>query len=87
MNPIFVDLTQDTKEWKLWRAGGIGSSAAATIMYENPYQNRFQLFQKYMDLTAKPVEKRPVSVMANVSINFVMKATYSSQPLFVTVAK
>ncbi|HET6324533.1 MAG TPA: PPC domain-containing protein [Planctomycetaceae bacterium] len=34
--------------------------------------------------TAKPVEKRPVSVMANVSINFVMKATYSSQPLFVT---
>jgi hypothetical protein len=37
--------------------------------------------------TAKPVEKRPVSVMANVSINFVMKATYSSQPLFVTVAK
>jgi hypothetical protein len=37
--------------------------------------------------TAKPVERRPVSVMANVSINFVMKATYSSQPLFVTVAK
>jgi hypothetical protein len=34
--------------------------------------------------TAKPVEKRPVSVMANVSINFVMKATYSSQPLFIT---
>jgi hypothetical protein len=33
---------------------------------------------------AKPVERRPVSVMANVSINFVMKATYSSQPLFVT---
>jgi len=24
-------------------------------------------------------------VMANVSINFVMKTTYSSQPLFVTV--
>ncbi|HEV8066545.1 MAG TPA: hypothetical protein VGP76_02325 [Planctomycetaceae bacterium] len=34
--------------------------------------------------TAKPVARRPVSVMANVSINFVMKATYSSQPLFVT---
>jgi hypothetical protein len=37
--------------------------------------------------SAKPVERRPVPVMANVSINFVMKATYSSQPLFVTVAK
>jgi hypothetical protein len=34
--------------------------------------------------SAKPVERRPVSIMANVSINFVMKATYSSQPLFVT---
>jgi hypothetical protein len=28
-----------------------------------------------------------ISVMANVSINFVMKATYSSPPLMVTVAK
>ncbi len=35
--------------------------------------------------TSKPAERRPVSVMANVSINFVMKATYSSPPLFVTV--
>jgi hypothetical protein len=34
--------------------------------------------------SAKAVERRPVSIMANVSINFVMKATYSSQPLFVT---
>ena len=30
--------------------------------------------------------KRPVSVMANVAINFVMKATYSSPPLFVTTS-
>ncbi len=36
--------------------------------------------------TAKPAERRPVSVMANVSINFVMKATYSSPPLFVTTS-
>ncbi len=35
--------------------------------------------------TSKPAERRPVSVMANVSINFVMKETYSSPPLFVTV--
>jgi hypothetical protein len=37
--------------------------------------------------TAKASERRPVSVMANVSINFVMKATYSSPPLFMTLAK
>lgn len=36
---------------------------------------------------AKPVEKQQVSVMANISLNFVMKATYSAQPLFVTVKK
>jgi hypothetical protein len=32
----------------------------------------------------EPMQKRPVSVMANVSINFVMKETFSSPPLFVT---
>ena len=31
------------------------------------------------------VEKQQVSIMANISINFVMKATYSSKPLTVTV--
>jgi hypothetical protein len=35
---------------------------------------------------AKPVEKQQVAVMANVSLNFVMKMTYSSEPLTVTVA-
>jgi len=33
---------------------------------------------------AEPMQNRPVAVMANVSINFVMKATYSSTPLYVT---
>jgi hypothetical protein len=36
---------------------------------------------------AEPAEKQEVSVMANISINFVMKATYSAKPLFVTVKK
>lgn len=36
---------------------------------------------------AAEVEKQQVAVMANVSINFVMKATYCSQPLLVTVKK
>ena len=35
---------------------------------------------------APPVEKQQIAVMANVSINFVMKATYSSAPVAVTVA-
>lgn len=36
---------------------------------------------------APPVEKQLVSVMANVSLNFVMKLTYSGEPLTVTVVK
>ncbi|HVW36189.1 MAG TPA: hypothetical protein VHB99_02750, partial [Pirellulales bacterium] len=35
---------------------------------------------------AKPVENQLVPIMANVSINFVMKYAYSSEPLKVTVA-
>lgn len=35
---------------------------------------------------APPVTQQQCAVMANVSINFVMKATYSSQPLLISVA-
>ena len=36
---------------------------------------------------APPVSQQQVAVMANVSLNFVMKATYASQPLRITVEK
>lgn len=36
--------------------------------------------------TAAAVERQQCCVMANVSINFVMKATYSSRPVLITVA-
>jgi hypothetical protein len=43
----------------------------------------------YITLTASgdagPVDKQQTCVMANVSLNFVMKATYSSSPLSITV--
>ena len=35
---------------------------------------------------ATPIDRQQCCVMANVSINFVMKATYSSRPLIITVA-
>jgi hypothetical protein len=37
--------------------------------------------------TAPPVERQVTAVLASFSINFVMKATYSSPPVFVTVEK
>ncbi len=43
-----------------------------------------QLTLKAAD-NALPVERQQFAVMANVSLNFVMKATYSSKPAFVTV--
>ena len=36
---------------------------------------------------AKPAERQLVPVMANVSLNFVMKATYAAQPLAITVLR
>lgn len=35
---------------------------------------------------AKPVENQQIAIMANVSINFVMKYTYASEPLKVTIS-
>jgi len=35
---------------------------------------------------ASAVQRQQTAVMANVSLNFVMKATYSSEPVFITVA-
>ena len=39
------------------------------------------------DKTAPPVERQVTAMMANFSLNFVMKATYASPPVFVTVEK
>ena len=39
------------------------------------------------DKTAPPVDRQVTAIMANFAINFVMKATYSSPPVFVTVEK
>ena len=39
------------------------------------------------DKAAPPVEKQLTCVMANLSINFVMKATYASAPLWISVDK
>ena len=36
---------------------------------------------------AKPGQVRQVSLMANISLNFVMKATYSSRPLIIKIAE
>lgn len=37
--------------------------------------------------SAPPVDRQVTAIMANFSLNFVMKATYSSPPIFVTVEK
>ncbi len=37
--------------------------------------------------TSEPVERVPISVVANVSINFVVKVAYSSPPILITIVK
>jgi hypothetical protein len=36
---------------------------------------------------APPIEHVPISVLANVSVNFVVKIAYSSPPIWVTIRK
>jgi len=36
---------------------------------------------------AEPIEDAPISVVANVSINFVVKVAYSSPPIWISVRK
>ena len=36
---------------------------------------------------AVPTQRQQVSIMANISLNFVMKATYSSEPLYITISE
>ncbi|MEZ6090078.1 MAG: pre-peptidase C-terminal domain-containing protein [Pirellulaceae bacterium] len=40
-----------------------------------------------VDPKAAPAERQQFAVIANIAINFVMKATYSSEPMFVTIAE
>lgn len=38
------------------------------------------------DSKAKPAKPQQVAIMANISLNFVMKRTYCAEPLWVTIA-
>ncbi|MCE9532437.1 MAG: PPC domain-containing protein, partial [Planctomycetes bacterium] len=40
-----------------------------------------------VDATAAPIEDVPISVMASVSINFVVKVSYSSAPILISIRK
>jgi hypothetical protein len=62
----------------------IDANASKTLLTAGTTQG--QLVFK-ADAKASPVDKQQVSVMANVSINFVMKTTFSSKPLLINVAK
>ncbi|MCH7688844.1 MAG: PPC domain-containing protein [Planctomycetes bacterium] len=62
----------------------IDSKNSKTLLTAKESKGHFTL---KVAANAKPMNKRQVSVMANISLNFVMKATYSAPPLFVTVAK
>lgn len=62
----------------------INRSAGKTLLSGADSEGAIEL---KVDAKAPPIEKQLGSVMANISINFVMKATYSSAPVFLTVEK
>ncbi len=62
----------------------INRSAGKTLLTGADSEGAIEL---KVDAAAPPVEKQLGSVMANISINFVMKATYSSAPIYLTIDK
>jgi hypothetical protein len=62
----------------------IDRSAGKTLLTGNDVEGTIVL---KADPQAPPAERQLCAVMANISINFVMKATYSSPPVFLTVEK
>ncbi|MCC6509792.1 MAG: PPC domain-containing protein [Pirellulaceae bacterium] len=62
----------------------IDSTASNTLLTSGATKGKLVLTAA---ATAPPVAKQQVVVMANVSLNFVMKATYASRPITLSVAK
>jgi hypothetical protein len=60
----------------------IDAAKSTTLLTGKNSQGRVTL---KADRSAKPVSRRQVSLMANISFNFVMKSTYSAAPLWVSV--
>ena len=61
----------------------IDANASKTLLTAGTTQGQI-VFKA--DAKASPVDRQQVAVMANVSINFVMKTTFSSKPLLISVA-
>lgn len=45
----FVDITQGSDEWHLWRKSGIGASDASCILDINPWKSRKQLLKEKLN--------------------------------------
>ncbi|WP_417621445.1 lambda-exonuclease family protein [Parasphingorhabdus sp.] len=52
-----IELQQDTDEWLQWRWSGLGSSDAPTIMKQNPWKSRGDLFEERL-AQKTPVQNR-----------------------------
>lgn len=62
----------------------VNRSAGKTLLTGTDTEGAIEL---KVDANAPPAEKQLGCVMANISINFVMKATYSSPPIYISVEK
>lgn len=58
MEPTYVKLEQGSKEWVSWRQDGIGSSAAPIIMYDNPEDSPFNLFQRLIGVRKEKADNK-----------------------------
>jgi putative phage-type endonuclease len=82
--PKLVEYTQGSAEWLAWKRGKIGASHAPTIMGENPWKTRYQLWSQILedehepmnDAMKKGVELEPV---AREKVSAILEANYAPQ--------
>ena len=60
----------------------VDTKASNTLLTNGATQGAIVL---KVEPNALPVEKQQIVVMANVSLNFVMKATYASKPILISI--
>ncbi len=62
----------------------LDEGASKTLL--GPTENKGKIVLKAAN-TAQPVENLPIAVLGQISINFVVKVSHSSEPVLLTVAK
>lgn len=79
-----IDLQQGTDAWLQWRLSGLGSSDAPTIMRQNPWKSRGDLFEERLTLKASAQSQVMLEGIRNEKYarsSYMNRVQFSVQPI------